>query len=169
MDQSSVILRILFPADFQRPETIVPRVGALDHPASGGMTATGDWDWLGFAPPSPMGNVHAIPQTADDPMDFVIVVSFVGAEMAHNPMTQAVTPRAPNDQVEQGHLSTLVVRHIRRRERHREWHAPPIDQDMPLAAQLGAIGRIFAVLAPPNGAGMMALSKICQFHAMPHV
>jgi hypothetical protein len=59
-----------------------------------------------------MGNVHAISQAVGDPMNFIIIVTFVGREMPHHQIAMAVTPGAPNDQVEQGSLGTLIIRNI---------------------------------------------------------
>ena len=70
----------------------MPRVGALNHPASGRVTATGHGRWDGFTAVPPMSNMHPIAQALRDLTHFGIIVTFVGAEMAHDQISRAVTP-----------------------------------------------------------------------------
>ena len=56
--------------------------------------------------------------------------------------------------------------HISPRDGHRQRHTVTVHHDMPLRAQLPAIGRILARLFAPPGAGTLALSSDARVQSM---
>jgi len=156
--ESAIVERLPLPTDTQRAEVVVPAVGSLDDPAARSPSDAAD-ERL-FTPPT---NVRGDSSLSRFALGIGVVVSFVEAQVfgptrASRSVDEDCVQRRPHH--------PLVV-DVCTGQRHRQRDAAPIGQNVALAAELRAIGRVGASEFPPFGALTMALSREAQSQSIP--
>jgi hypothetical protein len=136
----------------------VPAICSLDDPAAGSPPDAADE--RPFASSANVGHHTALARLV---LGVVVVVALVEAEIPRPPRTAW---RLNGDCVERRADHPLVV-NVRSGQGDREGNAATVGQDMALAAQLRAIGRVGASEFPPFGAFTMALSSEAQSQSIP--
>lgn len=146
------------PADKQAAKTVVPRVGALHHPAARLATYLADQRLLATPP-----DVRTDSAQSDRWRDVRVVVPLIEAQVAR---TSRPTWATHDDGVE--HLAEhRGVGHVRSADERSERHTATVRQNVSLYAAFRAIRRVRPREVPPFGAFTEALSSELHFHAMP--
>lgn len=158
MHQTKVVFTVLLKAHHQFAKSVVPRPGALDHPAPGRMSSPFG-DRLS-APPS----VRSVPASPDCRVDFRGVVPFIQAQMLGRRGGRA---RASHENpIQRGDRHPDIV-DVGRGDNHRQGCAALVGQRVALGAEFAAIRRIGAGRRPPKGALTITLSSACHCQRMP--
>ncbi len=157
MHQPEIVLAALLEAHEQFAKSVVPRCGALHHPASGGMMLS----LGGRFPASP--NVRGIPSGADRSVDLGGIVSFIQTQMLRCRPGRAWPLHDHAIQRVGGGPHVVAVGGG---DNYRHWSAALVGQGVALGAEFGAIRGIRASRRPPNGALTITLSSACHRHWM---
>ena len=155
MHESEMLGGLPFPTDEEPAESIMPTVGALDHPAPG--LAIDSADQRRLATTTDVGDDAPL---AYGPVDIGIVITFVQTEMAR--ATWSARP-LEHDGIEHRRGEPLVMP-IGGRDQDRERDPAPVCAEMALRAPFAAVGPIRPRVSPPLGALTVTLSSAVQRH-----
>lgn len=158
MNERKVVCGLALPADAQGTEVIVPAIGALDDPATRSAANAADQRRLSAA-----SDVRTNATQSDLVFGIGVVVALVETKMLG---AARATGRPQRDRVQRWADHPLVV-NVGARQNDADGHPALIGQDVALATELAAIGRIGARVLPPFGAFTEALSSEAHSQPMP--
>jgi hypothetical protein len=146
------------PAYEQATEAVVPRVGALDDPASRLATYFAN-EWLLAAP----SDVRSNSAKANRRGDVRVVVALVEAQVLGAPRASGATYDYGVEHI----ANHRGVWHVRSADQRCDRHTAPVSQNMAFNATFRAIRRVRPREVPPFGAFTEALSRELHFQAIP--
>lgn len=158
MHQPEIVFDTLLEADEQFAKAVMPRPGALDHPAPGWMALP-----LGNRLPAPP-DVGRIPPRQGGCLNLGVVISFVQTQMLGCGRTGT---RPLHDYRIQRLAGRPHVVAVGRSNDYRQRGTALVGQRVALGTEFAAIRGIGAGLRPPKGALTMTLSSACHRHWMP--
>ncbi len=158
MEQREVVVALAFPANEEAAEAIVPRVGALHHPAPGLPADATEQRRLALA-----ANVRRDAADADGRFGVRVVVPLVETDVRR--ATRAA--RGPHDDVVEHFADQPFVVHIGAGDARGHRDPTAVGQDVPFYAAFRPVRRIRSRVVPPVGAFTVALSSEVQCHWMP--
>ena len=146
------------PAHEQAAETVVPRVGAFDHPPP--RLAADFTDQRLFAASS---NVRSDSAYANRGSDVPVVIALVQAKVLRASWAAGTS----HDHCVKDSADHRGVRHVGSADQRSERDTATVGQDVPFYATFRAVRRIWPREVPPFGAFTEALSRELHFHAIP--
>ena len=136
----------------------MPAVRSLDDPTPRlPLHAADEWRFAATA------DVRDDSATLESALDIAVIVSLVQATV----LGASLLARSVASRIVHGRDRAPLVVDVRPADPQAERYAPPIRDDVPLAAALGAVRRVGARKIPPFGALMIAVSKAVHCQAMP--